>query len=287
MQESPTMTPSARAAADPLATLEERLQPHHGRVVAQGVFAIERIKLDEFRRALPGGPSETVGVPLTFPEVARLQQDTDPYEVLGIDPRGMLHAEQEFDVLQPLDVGDELRVVTRLTSAERRTGRRAGEMLLVTLDSSFETATGEAKVRARRRLFVLTVTPTGNPAPPSEANWHGSRRIRALELRDVVRYAGASGDFNPIHYDRDLARARGNADVFAQGMLGAGVTAEVARGVAGPVRRLRCRFQDRIWLGRPLEVVWRRDRGTDEWTFVLRDEDSDKLQITAWTSTRS
>lgn len=36
---------------------------------------------------------------------------------------------------------------------------------------------------------------------------------------DLVRYAGASGDFNPIHYDESFARDVGLPDVIAHGML--------------------------------------------------------------------
>jgi len=37
--------------------------------------------------------------------------------------------------------------------------------------------------------------------------------------RDLVRYAGASGDFNPIHWDERIAKSVGLTDVIAHGML--------------------------------------------------------------------
>ena len=43
-----------------------------------------------------------------------------------------------------------------------------------------------------------------------------------LERADIVRYAGASGDFNPIHIDEGYARETGAPTVFAMGMLPAG-----------------------------------------------------------------
>lgn len=36
----------------------------------------------------------------------------------------------------------------------------------------------------------------------------------------LCRFAGASGDLNPIHVDIDFARSSGMPDVFAHGMLG-------------------------------------------------------------------
>ena len=44
---------------------------------------------------------------------------------------------------------------------------------------------------------------------------------RSFPLRrvDLIRYAGAGGDFNPIHYSERIARAVGLPDVIAHGML--------------------------------------------------------------------
>jgi len=36
---------------------------------------------------------------------------------------------------------------------------------------------------------------------------------------DLVRYAGASGDFNPIHWNERIAKSVGLPDVIAHGML--------------------------------------------------------------------
>lgn len=44
-------------------------------------------------------------------------------------------------------------------------------------------------------------------------------RVFAVARDSLVRYAGASGDFNPIHYRDDVARAVGLPGVLAHGML--------------------------------------------------------------------
>lgn len=41
----------------------------------------------------------------------------------------------------------------------------------------------------------------------------------AITRADLVRYAGASGDFNPIHWNDRFAREVGLPDVIAHGML--------------------------------------------------------------------
>ena len=44
----------------------------------------------------------------------------------------------------------------------------------------------------------------------------------------LVKYAGASGDFNPIHYRDDFAKAVGLEGVLAHGMLTMGTAVQVA-----------------------------------------------------------
>lgn len=76
-------------------------------------------------------------------------------------------------------------------------------------------------------------------------------RVEQLTRTDFVRYAGASGDFNPIHHDQDFAEASGNPTVFAMGMLNAGILSRVVTGWAGrpAVRRFKVRFVTRAWPG--------------------------------------
>lgn len=81
--------------------------------------------------------------------------------------------------------------------------------------------------------------------------------VEDLERRDFVKYAGASGDFNPIHYDEPFATAAGNESVFAQGMLTAGFGAHFAAdwfGLAN-VRRYTVRFQSRVFPGDTVTVT--------------------------------
>lgn len=47
-----------------------------------------------------------------------------------------------------------------------------------------------------------------------------------LSRDSLVRYAGASGDFNPIHYRDDIAKAVGLPGVLAHGMLTMGLAVQ-------------------------------------------------------------
>ncbi len=55
-----------------------------------------------------------------------------------------------------------------------------------------------------------------------------AEREITLTRDHLVRYAGASGDFNPIHYRDDVAQSVGLPGVLAHGMLTMGVAGAVA-----------------------------------------------------------
>ncbi len=62
---------------------------------------------------------------------------------------------------------------------------------------------------------------------------------RTLTRADLVRYAGASGDFNPIHWSDAAAAALGLPDVIAHGMLTMGTALRVVTDWAGDPGRVR------------------------------------------------
>ncbi|ELY64966.1 FAS1-like dehydratase domain-containing protein [Natrinema versiforme] len=75
--------------------------------------------------------------------------------------------------------------------------------------------------------------------------------VEDLERQHFVKYAGASGDFNPIHYDEPYATAAGNESVFGQGMFTAGVTSRVVANWFDlrDVMSFGVRFQSRVFPG--------------------------------------
>ncbi len=72
-----------------------------------------------------------------------------------------------------------------------------------------------------------------------------------ISRTDIVRYQGASGDFQPIHHDEPFARAAGYDAPLVVGMLPAGLLATWATDWLGPanVRRSRVRWAERVWPG--------------------------------------
>jgi acyl dehydratase len=65
-----------------------------------------------------------------------------------------------------------------------------------------------------------------------------AERTVHLTRESLVRYAGASGDFNPIHYRDDIAASVGLPGVLAHGMLTMGVASSVVVAALDPQTRI-------------------------------------------------
>jgi acyl dehydratase len=71
-----------------------------------------------------------------------------------------------------------------------------------------------------------------------------------IQQIQLTRYAGASGDFNPIHQDDEFAKTAGMGGVFAHGMLSMGFVAQAVTdwAGAGAVRKIGVRFTSLVRL---------------------------------------
>lgn len=85
------------------------------------------------------------------------------------------------------------------------------------------------------------------------------RSFGPLTRVDIARFAGASGDFNPLHLDDEVARAAGFDTVIAMGQLHAGVLAGAVSDWVGVtrVRRFEVRYASPFALGETLDVAGR------------------------------
>jgi acyl dehydratase len=66
-----------------------------------------------------------------------------------------------------------------------------------------------------------------------------AERVIHVSREALVRYAGASGDFNPIHYRDDVAQRVGLPGVLAHGMLTMGAAVQPVIDWAGGAHRIR------------------------------------------------
>lgn len=82
--------------------------------------------------------------------------------------------------------------------------------------------------------------------------------VEDLKRTQIVQYAGASGDYNPVHTDEVfVTKAAGYPTVFAHGMLTMGMTGRALTDFVGDGRLTRygVRFVNQVWPGDTLTAT--------------------------------
>jgi acyl dehydratase len=107
----------------------------------------------------------------------------------------------------------------------------------------------------------------------------------SLTRTDLVMYAGASGDFNPMHHDEIAAQQAGLPSVFGHGMFTAGLLATAITNYVGVgnLKSYRVRFTKQTWPGEVLttSVTVREKRAGNEVVLdcsVVNDRGETKIQ---------
>jgi acyl dehydratase len=82
------------------------------------------------------------------------------------------------------------------------------------------------------------------------------RTTAPITRTQIVRFAGAAGDFNPMHHDEPFAVAAGQPSVFAMGQLSAAILASAVADWLGRenVVGYGVRFRDKVWPGDRLVI---------------------------------
>jgi acyl dehydratase len=172
--------------------------------------------------------------------------------------RSLLHAEQAFTWKRPLAVGEVLEVRGRVGTVRSR-----GPLYL----ASFEViaAGGGGTWLEGASSFVLSAeaagaSPEEAEVPPDERSACDAATLASLPLpggalpplrrsvsrAELMRYAAATGDANPIHLDHDAARAAGLPGIVAHGLLLAAWFCQAAarfRPGPHPLQSARVRFR--------------------------------------------
>jgi len=81
---------------------------------------------------------------------------------------------------------------------------------------------------------------------------HEEKVVENLTRTQIVQYAGASGDYNPIHTDEVYTtQVAGYPSVFAHGMLSMGMTGMMLTNYVGDGRltKFGVRFTRQVWPG--------------------------------------
>ncbi|MFC1971570.1 MaoC/PaaZ C-terminal domain-containing protein [Chloroflexota bacterium] len=70
--------------------------------------------------------------------------------------------------------------------------------------------------------------------------------IKHPDLRHLVMWAGASGDFNPLHYSNEFAQSKGFPGIIVHGQLAACFLGQLMtdwKGGNGVLKKLTCRYR--------------------------------------------
>jgi acyl dehydratase len=131
--------------------------------------------------------------------------------------RTLLHLDQSFTYLAPIAVGSQLTVEGTVTRVRQRA------------DSYFVTFSAKARngadvVMESSSTFVLS-DKQAPPAdivldePPVHVRAINDQDERSASRHDLVRYAAATRDFNPLHWDHDFAVDAGLPSTVVHGLL--------------------------------------------------------------------
>ncbi|MEA2171968.1 MAG: hypothetical protein QOF76_5268 [Solirubrobacteraceae bacterium] len=112
-------------------------------------------------------------------------------------------------------------------------------------------------------------------------------RTGPITRTQIVRFAGAGGDFNPMHHDEQFARAAGQPTVFAMGQLPAAIMAAAVGRWLGreTIAGYGVRFREKVWPGDQLVLRGRLVDGTDgcrSCELEARRVSDDTVVMTGW-----
>jgi acyl dehydratase len=109
-----------------------------------------------------------------------------------------------------------------------------------------------------------------------------------LTRTQIVMYAGASGDFHPVHHDEVVAAEMGYPSIFAHGMLTLGLTGRLLTDVVGDEGLLRygARMVAQVWPGDVLTATLTVEAvGAGEVELSVRTVNQDGVLVLAGSAT--
>ena len=92
----------------------------------------------------------------------------------------------------------------------------------------------------------------------SVGDQHSEQVVDNLTRTQIIQYAGASGDYNPLHTDEIFTtQVAGYPTVFAHGMLSMGLTGKMLTNYVGDGRLTKygVRFVSQVWPGDTLTAT--------------------------------
>ncbi len=192
---------------------------------------------------------------------------------LDADLMNLVHGEQEmifYDVLRPWDL---VAPRSEIASIEEKS---SGWLVDV---RQYLMRDGEKVVEASSGLFVRN--PEADKSKKSKKEETSEERGEPIYTEDQVvaedqpkRYAHASGDLNPLHLDKKVAKAAGLPNVILHGLCTMAFAARavvdgVLDGDVDSLGRIKARFAKPVFPGDELETrVWESSEGKIEFDMV-------------------
>lgn len=168
------------------------------------------------------------------------------YERLRVHYAHVLHGEQHFVYHRLAFAGETLRFRPRIADLYEKKG---GALGFIVWETRVEASDGAPVADLRSVMIVRPPQPASERSAPRATAPAAQDGLPCVVAGPITRhqlglYAGASGDYNPLHIDIDHARQAGMPDVFAHGMLSAAYLARVLTHRAEPaaLRRFSVRF---------------------------------------------
>ena len=156
---------------------------------------------------------------------------------LGLDYSRVVHGTQEFRFSRPVVAGDRLRMTTQ---RRRHPGGRRSRVPRDRVRRRRRRR--RARRHPRRDRRVAGDRSEGGPLMPALEDVSVGDALGPLEVavtrEALIRYAGASGDYNTIHWNERVAKAVGLPDVIAHGMFTMASAARLVTGWAGDAGRV-------------------------------------------------
>ena len=180
------------------------------------------------------------------------------HDLLGqLSDRSVIHGEQSFDWHRPIEMGSELSVTGTVSKVRERGGVHFVGFELGVSDARGSIAGGSS-------LFLISgesnpgVAADERPEPhPHDRGDPEDRRISASRA-DLIRYAAATRDWNPLHWDHQSAVDAGLAGVVTHGLLQASWTFMAAADLVEgdrPLESAKVRFRNPLLPAVPVLVT--------------------------------
>lgn len=176
---------------------------------------------------------------LLFAVAPQLLSDPD----LGEEARSVIHGEQRFQWSGPIPIEDDLQITGRVT----RTRERGGVWFV-----GFDLEAGPV---AGTSSFLMSGTGPpggGTPEGPQRSPVEKESGEFSASRADLIRYAAASRDWNPIHWDHQSAVTAGLGGIVVHGLLQAAWILRQAvskRNRPDPLTEARFRFRSPLLVG--------------------------------------